>query len=179
MSYWSVPLSPIWTAVIFYTRKLFPDQTFIKDYVWREKWGKIFLKKEKWNVLKVHSAKKLLTLSKSQFLLLPGCIKCRFTVLLQSPSQALAMPTARRTEGMRHSVPQVINPSQHPARTSSQLDFTQEVVIVLESAGPFLSSKRRTPDLKHSIQNIQPIPGLGRTSSRHLHVTHLPQYLFS
>lgn len=57
----------------------------------------------------MHSAKKLLTFSKSQFLLLSGCIKCRFTILLQSPLQALAMP--RRTEGMRCSVPQAINPS--------------------------------------------------------------------
>lgn len=89
----------------------------------------------------MHCAKKLLTLSKSQFLLLPGCIQCRFTVLHQSPLQAQAMPTARRTEGMRHSVPQTINPSQHPAHTSSQLDFTKGVFILQESVGPFSAVK--------------------------------------
>lgn len=81
-------------------------KSFVKNYGWREKQGEIFLKKRKSNVLKLHSAKKLLTLSKRQFLLLP---KCTFSVLLQR-CVASTGNTDRPEKGMRHSTLQVINP---------------------------------------------------------------------
>lgn len=151
MSCRSVSLSPVWIAVLFYTLAW---SNFNQGLCLKRKIRQNLSQKGKWNVLKVHSAKKLLTLSKSQCLLLPGCIRCRFTVLL-CPSQAPAMPTARRTEGMRHPEAQVINPSQHPAHPSSQLTSLRRVsssrrVLVHSSA---VKGEHLTPNTAYISYN--------------------------
>lgn len=71
-------------------------KSFVKNYGWREKQGEIFLKKGKSNVLKLHSAKKLLTLSKRQFLLLPSCLSAHLVFRFKGALQALATPAAQR-----------------------------------------------------------------------------------
>lgn len=127
------------------------------------------------------SAKKLLTSSERQFLLLPRCVSAHLACCFKGAPQALAMPTAQRTEkGTRHSMLQIVNPQvcMYPAYNSSQLDSAQEDVIFRESIGPFLISERTVPDPKEHRHLRFPIPTLGRTSSRDLHATYLSQYLF-
>lgn len=132
-------------------------------------------KKKTPNVLKVHSANKLLTSSKRRFLPLPTCVSTQLVTCFKGASQALAMPTAHRTgQGTQHSM-QVINPQVCTLVITA--DASQEDAV-LQGIGPFLISERTLPDLKQHIHLRLPIPGMGRTS-RDLHVTCLPQYLFS
>lgn len=112
MSYWSVSLNPVWLTVLFYTWRVSPDESSVKNYVWKKKIRWDLSKKRKIKSSeKACSAKKLLTLSKRQFLLLPSCVSAHLAFCFKGASQSLAMPTAQRTEkGMRHSMLQVINP---------------------------------------------------------------------
>ena len=72
---------------------------------------KYFYKKKNQMFWKFISAKKLLTLSQRQFLLLPSYVSAHLMFCFKGASQALAIPAARRTEkGIRRSVLQVINP---------------------------------------------------------------------